>query len=1209
MPTNYKAVVKLTILSILIFSIHNAIAQKGPVSYRVIFIGDAGEMDKQQEAVLAHATAQTIPGKSMVMYLGDNIYPHGMGLPGSPEQKQTEDILRSQYQPFRAKGVPVYFIPGNHDWDRMGPQGLAKIKQQWVFLDAQQDSLLKLVPRDGCPDPVEINLTDSLTIIAFDSEWWLFTFNKDNPDAECDCNNRQDILARMQQLFDKNKGKTILLASHHPFKTYGTHGGYFSLKDHIFPLTAAKRNLYIPLPVIGSLYPALRTLFTNPEDTGHPLYKNMIQGIDRVFNGYPDLIHVAGHEHGLQFIKSKKLTQVVSGAGAKRTYAKKGKHSLFADATQGYVTADMMADKSMVFTYYIFTDEGVKQAFTYTQPFVKVNYRDSIPKPIAADSTVIAVRPEYNKGGSMHRFLFGENYRKEWAEPTKLPVIRLSQIHGGLKPTQLGGGYQSKSLRLVDKDGKEWVLRSVEKSPEKVLPGELQETFAKDWVNDAMSAQHPYSALMIPPLADAAKVPHANPIIGVVSPDKNLGKYGAIFNNMVCLLEEREPIGDSKNTLKAIKALNKDNDNKFDARGFVRARMLDLLVGDWDRHEDQWRWAEKKTGDNTVYTAVPRDRDQALYVNEGLFPGIAGLPWVVPTLQGFDGEIPYVKWSIFKSRFLNMYPQANFSYQEWMNMANEFVASESDQVLEAGLKKLPAEIYAIRHNELLAKLKQRRDNIPAAMAKYYKFVNKIVDIRTTDKNELVEITGDTARSLKVVIKKINKDGKTEDVLMNNTFSRNITKEIRLYVEDGDDHVIIDNKTSPIKLKVIGKKGDKVYEIANTTKSIPLYNKGNNITFKGDSSRFKKHLRADSANTAFVPVDLYNKLIPLATGALNADDGLIFGLGFKYIHQEGFRKSPYNDAHQLMVSHSFATKAFRIKYSAEWMEAIGNADITLQALIQAPDNTTNFFGRGNETAFDRVGNWKRFYRTRYNTIEIDPALRWRTSQGTSVSIGPSFQSYHLDKEDNVGRFINNTSLIGSYDSATVDKDKLHAGVVFNFISDKRNNPVLPTWGNMVNIKVEGYAGLNSYSKSYIQIVPEVAFYKSLTSSGSIVLADRIGGGVTIGKTAFYQSLFLGGIQNLQGFRQYRFAGQHSAYNNLELRIKLGDFASYILPGQFGITGFFDVGRVWEKGEQSDKWHIGNGGGIYFAPARMAVVQLVAGHSDEGWYPYISMKFRY
>ncbi|HEY0177033.1 MAG TPA: metallophosphoesterase, partial [Pedobacter sp.] len=205
------------------------------VKYRVIFIGDAGEMNPAQRESLQHAAKHVIPGKTTVMYLGDNIYPKGMGLPGSKEEETTKQILQSQFQPMRKMGAAVYFIPGNHDWDKLGPEGLAKIIRQGAYLAEQNDSLLKMIPPNGCPDPIAIKLTDQLTIIAFDSEWWLFPYHKQNPEAECDCKTKDDVISRMQVLLEENRGKVILFADHHPLQSYGAHGGYFSLKNHIFP--------------------------------------------------------------------------------------------------------------------------------------------------------------------------------------------------------------------------------------------------------------------------------------------------------------------------------------------------------------------------------------------------------------------------------------------------------------------------------------------------------------------------------------------------------------------------------------------------------------------------------------------------------------------------------------------------------------------------------------------------------------------------------------------------------------------------------------------------------------------------------------------------------------------------------------------------------------------------------------------------------------
>jgi outer membrane protein assembly factor BamA len=228
---------------------------------------------------------------------------------------------------------------------------------------------------------------------------------------------------------------------------------------------------------------------------------------------------------------------------------------------------------------------------------------------------------------------------------------------------------------------------------------------------------------------------------------------------------------------------------------------------------------------------------------------------------------------------------------------------------------------------------------------------------------------------------------------------------------------------------------------------------------------------------------------------------------------------------------------------------------------------------------------------------------------SISIGPSAQYYHFNEEDNKDRFILNTSQLNSYDSATLEKDKVHAGIVLNFVHDTRDNDLFATYGSYINIRWQSLAGLNKYSKSFTQIIPSISVYRSLNYKRTIILADRLGGGVTFGQTTFYQSLFLDGKNNLMGYRQNRFAGQYSVYNNFELRIKLADFTGYILPGQFGFIGLFDIGRVWETDEHSNKWHNGTGGGFYFSPAGRAVLKAIASYSSEGWYPYVSFGFRF
>ena len=1020
---------------------------------------------------------------------------------------------------------------------------------------------------------------------------------------------RDEVIAKLNELRYKNRHKIILLASHHPFQSYGVHGGVFTLKDHLFPLTAINPHLYIPLPVLGSLYPLLRSVFSNPEDLHHPLYQDMSRRITGVFSGFPNIIYVAGHEHGLQFIKSDKI-QVVSGAGAKHTEAKKGKYSLFADAIQGYVTVDLLSGNTLSFRYMGYTKEGVQQLFAYRQPFTATTDNEFSGKPIAGDSVTLRVHPMYDSVGKFHRFIFGENYRKEWAAKVTLPVLRISEVDGGLKPLQLGGGMQSRSLRLEGKDKKEWVIRSVEKSTAKLLPEALRETFAKDVLDDNTSAQHPFAALVVPPIAEAVRIPHASPVIGVISSDSSLGIYNRAFSNMVVLLEEREPLGESDNSAKMKKNLLKDNENQLNGKEMLRARMLDMYLGDWDRHEDQWRWYDEDRGKNKKYLAVPRDRDQVFHVNEGIIPVLASKGYILPAIRDFDGRIRHSKWLLFKTGFVNAYPEMQFSHAEWMKTAGKFEEAVTDSVLESALQRLPKAVYQLDHDALLEKLRSRRERIPAAMDEYYRFIQKVSDIRLSNKNEWVQINSDSGGSLRIQISRINKEGEIRNSLMEKTYDPRLTKELRIYLGNGKDSVQINDKDSRVRLRIIGGDGPKSYHFEALHKKIDLYDKENSSIYTGDLSKLKKHIGNDSANTAFERVNLYNIWMPLVIAGLNIDDGIILGGGFRFTKQEGFRKYPFASRQQLLLAHSFSTSAYRISYHGEWIKLVGNAGLDLRGVIRAPDNTQNFFGRGNETVYDKAPGYKKYYRARFALYQLDPALRWRWNKNqSSVSLGPSLYFYRYNQDDNKGRFIENTGQIGSYDSLTIDKSKLHLGLAADYIQDKRNNSTIPQWGSYIHIRIQAYKGLGLYAESFAQLEPEVRVYKSLNAGSSIILADRLGGALGIGKTTFYQSAFIGGQGNLLGYRQFRFAGQHSIYNNLELRMKLSDLANYLVAGQFGITALWDIGRVWEIHDNSGKWHQGIGAGIYFAPASAFVLNFVMAYSPEGWYPYFTLGFRF
>jgi hypothetical protein len=831
-----------------------------------------------------------------------------------------------------------------------------------------------------------------------------------------------------------------------------------------------------------------------------------------------------------------------------------------------------------------------------------------LPDNNLPDSVSITIHPHYNQVSKIHRKIFGENYRQEWATAVRLPLIRISRINGGLTPERNGGGMETKSIRLSDKKGQVWVLRSVEKIPDKLVPENLRQTFALDWVDDAYSGQHPYSALMVPPLAEAVDVPHANPVIGVLEADPALGDFGKEFAGRVVLFEEREPSGASDNTQKMLKELNGNYNVRLDGKEILRARMLDMLIGDWDRHEDQWRWHAVKNEDGKVYIAVPRDRDQVLHVVQGLLPGIAAQPWIDPVLGDFTGKIPHAKYSLMKTHFMQSFADVQLSFSEWMKVVNGFCAAESDAVLEAAVRRLPVEDQQIRGKQILQILKERRNQIPAAMASYYKFINRIVDLKTSDKAEDISISDRPDSTLLITVSRQAKAGKPGAVLTVNEYDPSITKEVRLYSGAGNDHIVIDTRRSPVQLRIVDSSGLKKIDMLSATSRIRLYGKKDSTIIGGNPNGLNTHFSNDAANLRFVRTNPYNVWMPLATGAINKDDGFLLGLGFRYTGNTGFRKLPNSTIQEVMITHSFKNDAFRVSYSGQWMSAVGKADFTLAARADAPDNTMNFFGQGNSTALDETGDYHRFYRARFDFYQLDAALRWHIAGKTTLSAGPSLQYYHYNENDNLGRSITTPGLIKSYDSTSYKRDKTHAGLALSLISDRRNNTILPSSGWLLQVNGNAYTGLNQSSKAYAQVKPEFTYFLKADTGAKLVFSDRIGGGVTIGNAAFYQSMFLGGQGNLLGYLQNRFAGQQMVFNNFQARYRLAEIPGYILPGQLGLTGFYDIGRVWIKGETSNIWHQGAGGGLYFVPAGLTVIQVIAGHSSEGWYPYISLNFR-
>ncbi len=825
-----------------------------------------------------------------------------------------------------------------------------------------------------------------------------------------------------------------------------------------------------------------------------------------------------------------------------------------------------------------------------------------------------AAGSHFNDRKSRH-FWMGANYRKEWNTPITVPVLNMANEKGGLTPVKRGGGKQTKSLRVEDANGRQYTFRSIQKFiTSKTLPGDLQSDAAADLVSDGVSASYPYSALSIPILSEAAGIPHGNPKVVFIGDDPRLGQFREDFKNSMVLYEERAPDSVSKlyDTDEVVEKLEKDNDNDVNQLALLRVRILDLYVMDLDRHEDQWSWGAYDNGKGKTFYPIAKDRDQAFYINRGVLPGIVKSKSLVPQLEGFKASANNIERFNFSSRNLDRFFLNQLTQDDWKKEVEFFLSKMTDAVIEKALAQQPKEIYNFSAPKIIEILKARRNTLMAEVMRYYAFVSQTVAITGSDKTEQYHITRNETGSLTVTINKITKEGGISTKMYERVFDPLVTKEVRIFGFDGDDKFEVFGTNDKIKIRLIGGGGQDVFEKkAGQQKDVVVYDKksGSNIV----NGSFTNRMTNDSTVNAYERLSFkYPFQSKFVTIGYNPDDGFSVGPTFKYI-RHGFRKEPYKTLHQFKGLYAFSTKAVNIQYRNEFISIFKKTDLVTNAAYYGPNNTTNFFGYGMNSVYNKASPGKfRFYRIRYDLGDISMQLRHRFSNKVMLSAGPQFQFYHLEATDklNSTRNVVLNTVVAGLNPASVFNRQGYFGGKLSLEIDTRNHPVLPEKGINWVTNFSNLHGTTSSSYNNVSILnSDLSFYVKLIPNW-LTFANRVGVGVTSNSGfEFFQAQYLGSNENLRGFRRERFAGGTKFYNQAELRLKIANLKTYLFPASIGLFAFTDVGRVWQKGNSFDKFAVGYGGGIWFSPLRRFVITAAYAMSDEDALPLIGFGWKF
>ncbi|MBT8296657.1 MAG: hypothetical protein KJO51_09590 [Gramella sp.] len=353
------------------------------------------------------------------------------------------------------------------------------------------------------------------------------------------------------------------------------------------------------------------------------------------------------------------------------------------------------------------------------------------------DSVLIAPSTLY-EADFLKELMQGENYRKAWSTPVRIPIAFLDTLKGGLEVIKAGGGKQTHSLKLKTKEGILYTLRSVTKDPEKLIPEVAEELGLENIIVDGISAQHPYGAILAAKLAEISGIEHTHPTMYFIPTQNTLGEFNKKYGNRLYLLEYETESDKNwtsyKSVIKIVETKNlqelkneKKEKLKIDKKALIRVRLFDLLIGDWDRHAEQWGWALQRRGDSLFALPVAGDRDNAFFNPGGVLPSIITNKNIEPLVRPFENEIDHMPGLVYPfDRYFFLDTPENYFEEEARSLQNVL----TNEAIENAFSVWPPKISKLDKGGISKKIKSRRDDL----VKYAKALHSVIQ----EKGELKE---------------------------------------------------------------------------------------------------------------------------------------------------------------------------------------------------------------------------------------------------------------------------------------------------------------------------------------------------------------------------------------------------------------------------------------------------------------------------------------
>jgi len=789
---------------------------------------------------------------------------------------------------------------------------------------------------------------------------------------------------------------------------------------------------------------------------------------------------------------------------------------------------------------------------------------------------------QYARGGP-HNFFFGSDYRDLWTIPATVEVLDLQKEAGGLSPVRRVGGQQTKGLALKGKDGKNYTFRGLDKDASELVEAELRGTVIERTLQDQMAAQHPASELVARVILDATGIPCPPWKIVVMPDDPALGEFQKDFAGAVGMFADYPSAKSDTNPgfrgvteiidhLTLYKKLEAGQGDAVDARAFLRARLVDIFMGDWDRHRKQWRWAKFPGSD--LWAPIPEDRDQAFSRYEGLV--LSRARGRDPRFQNLKAKYPDLGGLTFNGWEQDRRLLVGFSREDFQRAAVELRGLITNEVLQRAVDVMPAEWAKLDGPRLLADLKGRRDTLPEAAEKYYRRLAGRVDVYMTEASERVEAKRTVGGDMELTLAIAGADGKPGEPYFRRVFHGSETEEVRLYTMGGDDKVVVTGGGKGPRLRVIGGAGNDSLD-ARAGGNAKLSDSTGSNHAEGAGLDDRQYVAPPGPRNApwIPPRDWGSETWTVPWASYSGDTGVFVGMGLEH-RTFSFRKDPYSTRQVIRAGYGFGEQSAKLDYLGEYNRENHASYWGLHAYASGLE-VLRFYGYGNETTSEGDND---FFRAKSNQYLLYPTFNLRFGKKTTLTLGPAAK-FTQTKQDEV-ELVNEVQPYGSGDFGAL---AFHAVLAF----DGRDSPAFTRRGLFFAARGTLFPETWDVQKTFGEVDGNLNGY---VSAGKwLTLALRAGGKKVFGDYPYMEGASVGGgglgtaslaepDHTVRGFRSRRFLGDASLWGNADLRLSISRI-NLILPANWGVFGFADSGRVWLEGEDSKEWHTGVGGGIWIS----------------------------